>query len=43
MNIRKVVEAHPQQTDKNNMEELNKNLEKLILTDRNKTNIKKET
>lgn len=47
MNLRKVVEAYKPETDKKNlnknkMEDLDKKLEKLLLTGENKNNTNKE-
>jgi hypothetical protein len=46
MNIRKVVEANLQKakefTNENNIQELDKKLKKLILSDENKSDTKKE-
>lgn len=46
MNIRKVVEANLQKakelTDENNIQELDKKIKKLLLSDENKSDTKKE-
>jgi len=46
MNVRKVVEAHllkaKESTNENNIQELDKKLKKLLLTDDNKNDQKKE-